>query len=122
MKEENVFGISRVQDESSEMIPDAEDSVEPESLPSMYFTSIDPYAEKPMLKNGCPCHALQFDSDNHIRVKNLSAYWIPELTVTEMIHGTVYTVTGSYEGEETFVRKLERIMGRKFAESSEGCE
>ena len=32
----------------------------------------------------------------HIVVKNLSAYWIPEIKVEREIRGTVYTVTGSY--------------------------
>jgi hypothetical protein len=56
------------------------------------------------------------DADGHIRVRNLSAYWIPEQTVTEEIGGTVYTVTGSYEGTESFVKKLERITSKKIAE------
>ena len=53
-----------------------------------------------------------FNVDGHLCVKNLSAFWVPELTVTEVIHGTVYTVTGSYEGTESFVRKLERITSK----------
>ena len=60
--------------------------------------------------------------DGHIHVKNLSAFWIPELTVTEVIHGTTYVVTGSYEGMENFVRKLERITSRKFGEKMEDSE
>ena len=44
------------------------------------------------------------------------------MTVTEVIHGTVYTVTGSYEGTESFVRKLERITSKKFAEKMEDSE
>ena len=44
------------------------------------------------------------------------------MTVTEVIHGTVYTVTGSYEGTERFVRKLERITSKKFAEKMEDSE
>ena len=60
--------------------------------------------------------------DGHIHVKNFSAFWIPELTVTEVIHGTTYVVTGSYEGTENFVRKLERITSRKFAEKMEDSE
>ena len=50
--------------------------------------------------------------DGNLHVKNLSAFWIPELTVTEVIHGTTYTVTGSYEGTESFVKKLERITAK----------
>ena len=60
--------------------------------------------------------------DDHIHVKNRSAFWIPELTVTEIIHGTTYVVTGSYEGTQNFVRKLERITSKKFAEKLEDSE
>ena len=63
-----------------------------------------------------------FNKDGHLCVKNLSAFWVPELTVTEVIHGTVYTVTGSYEGTENFVCKLERITSKKFAEKMEDSE
>ena len=38
---------------------------------------------------------LYFDEGGQIHTVNLSAYWIPELTVCEVIHGTVYTATGS---------------------------
>lgn len=55
-----------------------------------------------------------FDDDGNIHVKNLSAYWIPELTITEEISGTIYAVTGSYERDDSFIRKLERIASRKF--------
>ena len=61
----------------------------------------------------------RFDENGSIIVKNLPAYWIPELTVREEIAGTVYTVTGSYEGTASFVRKLERITARKFTEKLE---
>ena len=57
---------------------------------------------------------ISFDDDGNIHVKNTSAYWIPELTLTEEISGTIYTVTCSYEGEDSFIRKLERIASRKF--------
>ena len=58
-------------------------------------------------------HQKAFSDDGHIRVKNLSAYWIPKITLKRKIHGTTYIVTGSYEGMECFTRKLERIMERK---------
>ena len=54
--------------------------------------------------------------DGHIHVKNLSAFWLPEFTLQKEIGGTVYTVSGSYEGTECFVRKLERITAKKFEE------
>ena len=55
---------------------------------------------------------ISFDDDGNIHIKNTSAYWIPELTVTEEISGTIYTVTGSYEGEDSFIREsvLERMV------------
>lgn len=41
-----------------------------------------------------------------------SAFWIPELTTTEKVGHTTYTVTGSYEGKESFLKKLERIVAK----------
>lgn len=64
-------------------------------------------------------YQFRFDEVGRIHVRNLSAYWIPELTVTEKIGGTVYTVTGSYEGTKNFVRRLERIAAKNFAETME---
>ena len=61
-------------------------------------------------------YRFRFDEAGCIHVRNLSAYWIPELTVMEEIGGTVYTVTGSYEGTETLDRKLKRIMEQNAGE------
>ena len=86
------------------------------------FTNPDPYAKpEPLPEEHCN-HNFWLGEDGHVHVKNPSAFWIPELTVTEEIAGTVYTVTGSYEGTETFVRKLERITAKKFTEKMEGQE
>ena len=81
-----------------------------------FFSNPDPYFKPEPLPPDRPKHNFWFDEDGHIHVKNLSAYWIPELTVTEKIGSTVYTVSGSYEGTECFVRKLERITAKKFEE------
>lgn len=64
-------------------------------------------------------YRFRFDEAGRIHVQNLSAYWVPELTVKEEIGGTVYTVTGSYEGMENFVRRLERIAAKNFVETME---
>ena len=61
-------------------------------------------------------------ADGHIRVKNLSAFWLPEFTLQKEIGGTVYTVTGSYDGTEPLNRKMERIMAEKFTEKMEDTE
>ena len=53
---------------------------------------------------------MKIDEAGHIVVKNLSAFWIPEIKAEREIHGTVYTITGSYEGTELPDRKLTRIL------------
>lgn len=62
------------------------------------------------------------DGNGTVHVKNESAYWIPEMTVMEVIHGTTYIVTGSYEGTESIYRNLERIMERKATGASNESE
>ncbi len=52
----------------------------------------------------------RIDEVGHIVVRNLSAYWIPEIKVAREIHVTVYTVTGSFEGNELLEKKLTRIL------------
>ena len=70
-------------------------------------------------------HNKHYTMNEHdqITVRNLSAFWLPEITIREVIHGTTFIVTGSYEGREPFTRKLERIMTREFADvSAESAE
>lgn len=45
-----------------------------------------------------------------LQVKNISACWLPGFTLHRTIGGTVYAVSGSYEGTETLDKKLRRIM------------
>ena len=51
-----------------------------------------------------------------MQVNNPSAWQIPAVRFTRRIGRTVYTVTGSFEGTENLVRKLERICAKKFAD------
>lgn len=69
-----------------------------------------------------PKHNFWIGEDGHIHVKNLSAFWLPEFTLQKEIGGTVYTVTGSYDGTEPLNRKMERIMAEKFTEKMEDTE
>lgn len=69
-----------------------------------------------------PKHNFWIGADGHIHVKNLSAFWLPEFTLQKEIGGTVYTVTGSYDGTEPLNRKMERIMAEKFTEKMEDSE
>ena len=62
---------------------------------------------------------LKHDAAGNIVVPNLSAWWLPELTLRKKIGGTIYTITGSYEGIETLDKKLERIMAYNSREDSE---
>lgn len=55
---------------------------------------------------------IAFDADGNLRTNNLSAYWLPDITVTKVIHGTTYIVTGSYEGTDSIVPKIERMLVR----------
>ncbi len=87
---------------------------EDDEIPCYYFSASDPYLKHEPILEDQPRRSIRFDENGNIVVKNISAYWIPELTVTEEISGTIYTVTGSYEGEDSFIRKLERITSRKF--------
>ena len=41
-----------------------------------------------------------FDKNGILHVKNFSAWCIPNLSIERAIRGTVYTVTGSFEGDE----------------------
>ena len=68
------------------------------------------------------CGNYWFGEDGRIHVKNLSAYWIPQLTITDEISGTLYTVTGSFEGTESLTCKLERITAKKFTEKVEDTQ
>ena len=54
---------------------------------------------------------------NHIIVRNPSAYWLPEIKIEEEIDGTVYSVTGSYEGSASLDKKLARIMLHNWEDS-----
>lgn len=78
------------------------------------FSDPDPYLKHEPLSEERVLRNISFDDNGNIHTKNISAYWIPELTITEEISGTIYTVTGSYEGEVSFIKKLERIASRKF--------
>ena len=61
---------------------------------------------------------LKHDKDGNIVIPNLSAWWLPEFTLKKEIGGTIYTVSGTYEGTETLDKKLERIMAFNSREDS----
>lgn len=87
-----------------------------------YFSNPDPYLKPAPLPSDHPRHNFWFDEDGYIRMKNPSAFWLPEFTLQKEIGGTIYSVTGSYDGTETLDKKMERIMGEKFTENMEDSE
>ena len=90
-----------------------------DDAPFSYGSNADPYLKhEPLSPDRIP-REIHFDDNGNLHTKNISAYWIPELTITEEIGGTIYTVTGSYEGTESFLRKLERISAKKFTKKME---
>ena len=117
--EDNIIYLNPyTREELMEMIQEAGCSDDPEPFPpEFYFTNTDPYAPKPKLEDGHFYHDLRFDDEGHIVVKNLSAYWLPDIRIEREIAGSVYTVTGSYEGTETLDNKLLRIMIRNMEDS-----
>ena len=86
------------------------------------FSNPDPYFKPELLPPNRPKHNFWFDETGHIRVKNPSAFWLPEFTLQCDIGGTIYTITGSYDGTETLDRKMERILAEKFTENTEDDE
>ena len=80
----------------------------------------DPYAKcvcSPEIQRSATA---QIDTDGNIHAGNISAYWIPQLTLQREIGSTVYTVTGYYEGETDFLRKLERMTVDRVRRAMEG--
>lgn len=97
--------------------PDSEQYFDEKNPPPEYpETELDPYF-KLSGNHKDTKRDFRFDENGSLHVKNISAWWIPHLSITREIGGTVYSVTGSYEGEEDFLRKLERISFKKHAET-----
>lgn len=89
-----------------------------EEIPCYYYSNPDPYAKCEPSRRELPQECF-FDDEGNIHVKNISAYWIPEFTMTQEIAGTVYKVSGSYEGTESFTKKIERMLTEKLSEKLE---
>ena len=83
-----------------------------EEIPTYYFSNPDPYFEREPLPADHDNHEKRRDESGALHVQNLSANELPEITLTKEIGGTVYTVTGNYDGIELLDKKLERIMGQ----------
>ena len=90
-----------------------------EEVPEYYFSNPDPYAKVEPRPDDAPKRECTFDEKGNIVVKNPSAFWLPKVEIVDEIGGTEYTVTGSYDGEETLDKKLKRIMEQNAADAAD---
>ena len=93
-----------------EELIELEDGYDETEAEESCFSAPDPYTKVTSLPYEQRRRAFSFDGNGNIRAGNLSAFWLPSLTLQKKINGTVYTVTGSYAGTETLDRKLTRIF------------
>ena len=108
-EEEITDKYSDEDDEYEEMLMSYEEDDE-SIIPELYFCNSDPYLKPEPLPDDHYRPEIHFDDEGRIVVKNLDAYWLPEMKLVEEIDGTIYAVTGSYEGTEMLDQKLSRIM------------
>ena len=108
-EEEITDKYSDEDDEYEEMLMSYEEDDE-SIIPELYFYNPDPYLKLEPLPDDHYRPEIHFDDEGRIVVKNLDAYWLPEMKLVEEIDGTIYTVTGSCEGTEMLDQKLSRIM------------
>ena len=64
-----------------------------EEVPEYYFSNPDPYAKVEPRPDDAPKRDFTFDEKGNIVVKNLSAFWLPDVKIVDEIGGTEYTVT-----------------------------
>ena len=98
---------------------DFDDSEEYGEIHSFVFSNPDPYAKVEPRPDDAPKREFTFDAKGNIVVKNPSAFWLPKVEIVDEIGGTEYTVTGSYDGEETLDRKLKRIMEQNASDAAD---
>ena len=98
---------------------DFDDSEEYGEIHSFVFSNPDPYAKVEPRPDDAPKREFTFDEKGNIVVKNPSAFWLPKVEIVDEIGGTEYTVTGSYDGEETLDKKLKRIMEQNASDAAD---
>ncbi len=98
---------------------DFDNSEEYGEIHSFVFSNPDPYAKVEPRPDGAPKREFTFDEKGNIVVKNPSAFWLPKVEIVDEIGGTEYTVTGSYDGEETLDKKLKRIMEQNASDAAD---
>ncbi|MCQ2477546.1 MAG: hypothetical protein MJ125_06940 [Clostridia bacterium] len=64
-------------------------------------------------------HYTRFDGEGRLVVSNSSAFWLPDIRITEQVKNVTYVVDGSYEGSELLHEKFERILIHDINENPE---
>ena len=98
---------------------DFDDSEEYGEIHSFVFSNPDPYAKVEPRPDDAPKREFSFDKKGNIVVKNPSAFWLPKVEIVDEIGGTEYTVTSSYDGEETLDKKLKRILEQNTSDAAD---
>lgn len=121
-KERDEEIIELTKDELTEILEDDDFECEGEydQIRTFHFSNPDPYAKFEPRPADAPKRDVSFDEKGNIVVKNPSAFWLPDVKVVEVIGGTEYTVTGSYESTATLNHKLKRIMEQNAADRKSG--
>ena len=119
-KEEEVLELTADEIDEIEYEEQLAEGEYEEEVPEYYFSNPDPYFKIEPRPDGAPRCDYSFDEKGNIVVKNLSAFWLPDVKIVDVQGGTEYTVTGSYEGTETLDKKLRRIMEQNAADDKNG--
>lgn len=86
-----------------------------EEDPEQNEIPFDPYLKIQRTSETLKRSSVYRDENGNLHCWNISAYQIPSISLTEEISGTVYTVTGRFEGSQNMLRKLERITAQNFS-------
>ena len=86
-----------------------------EEEPEQNEVLFDPYFKIDRTSETPKRSSVYRDENGNLHCRNISAYQIPSISLTEEISGTVYTVTGSFDGSQNMLRKLERITAQNFS-------
>ncbi len=86
-----------------------------EEEPEQNVAPVNPYFKMERTSEPPKRSSVYRDENGNLHSWNISAYQIPSISLTEEISGTVYTVTGSFEGSQNMLRKLERITAQNFS-------
>ena len=66
-----------------------------EKVPEYYFSNPDPYAKIEPRSDDAQKRDIKFDENGNIVVKNLSVFWLPEVTIVDEVGGAELSAPGT---------------------------